>query len=316
MNQSAAEPPPEPRVLAGVPRFLAANYRGVMAVDGRRTPQTGRRTAIAAVAVLGWVLILIVAAGPRPDDRTWIGLPALDDLMAVAFLALVVWAVAWTARVLRVQPGAKKTRPANLITIWFGLALAIAVVMVNPSIVERLFRIEPAERSESTVEEPAEEEPVDPVDYEITANQVYVALAAMGAWIALTMLARRRTESDEEVGAPDDLVEGNGLGRTIDRMVGDLELGTDARAAVLAAYSRLEGALADHGRPRRSSETAAEHLDRVLNGLPIDRDPLLDLAHRYELARFSDHPITESDRERAAADLARARDDLNRLARR
>lgn len=286
-----------------------------MAVDGRRTPRTGRRTAIAAVAVLGWVLILIVAAGPRPDDRTWIGLPALDDLMAVAFLALVVWAAVWTTRVVRVRPGAK-TRSANLITLWLGLALAIAVVMVNPSIVERLLRIEPAERSESSVDEQAVEEPVDPVDYEITANQIYVALAATGAWIALTVLARRRTGSDEEVEVPDGLVEGNGLGRTIDRMVGDLELGTDARAAVLAAYSRLEGALADHGRPRRSSETAAEHLDRVLSGLPIDRGPLLDLAHRYELARFSDHPITESDRDRAAADLARARDELNRLARR
>lgn len=272
--------------------------------------------AAATLAVLGWILILIVAAGPRPDDRTWIGLPKLDDLMGVAFIAVVVWAVVWTARVIRVAPGAKKARSANLITLWLGLTFAIAVVMVNPSIVERLLRLEPAQPSESGVEELVEEEIAAPVDYQVTATQVYVAVGAVVGWLVVTAFTRRRTEPGEEVEPVDDLVAGDRLGRTIDAMVDDLELGTDPRAAVLAAYSRLEEAIAEHGRPRKSTETAAEHLDRVLGVLPIDRNPLLDLAHRYELARFSDQPITESDRTRAAADLARARNDLSRLARR
>ncbi|MDH3299912.1 MAG: DUF4129 domain-containing protein [Acidimicrobiia bacterium] len=284
-------------------------------MKGRRTPRAGRRAAIGAVAVVGWVLVVMIAAGPRPDDRTWIGLPALDDLMGVAFVALIIWALVWTVRVVRVGSGAKEARPANLITLWLGLAVAIAVVMANPSIVERLLDVNPADSSRSGVEEPVEEEPPAPVDFTITANQVYIALAAIGVWLGATAAARRRTVEDDGVGADDDLVDRSELSRTIDGMVEDLELGTDPRSAVLTAYDRLERALAQHDCPRRPTETPTEHLDRVLARLPIDRTPLLDLARRYEVARFSSSRVTETDRSRAATDLARIRDDLSRLAR-
>ncbi len=307
------EPPSGPRVPGGGFRILGtANYRGLMAT-GKPRRGSGRRSAVAALAVAGWVGVLIVAAGPRPSDRSWIGLPALDDLMGVAFLALIVWAVAWTVRVLRFRPGVSATRPANLITLWLGLAIAIAVLLANPSIVERLLEIEPADRSESDVGETVDEESTEPIDFAITANQVYVALAAIGGWFAITALARRRTERSDTDAAEDLLVDDD-FGRTIEGMVGDLELGSDPRAAVLAAYHRLERTLADAGRPRRPSETPAEHLQRVLTRLPIDRAPFVDLAHRYELARFSNQPITEADRDRSVADLAHARNDLRRLA--
>lgn len=282
----------------------------------KRNPrmQFVRRRATAALAVVGWVLVMMVAAGPRPNDRTWIGLPVLDDLMGVLFLALVVWAIVWTVRVVRVGGGAQQTRSANLITLWLGLAVAIAILMVNPSIVERLLEFGPEEVSTGEAPELSAEEAPTPADFEITATQVYVALAAVGAWIAVTAVSRRRDRPEDHLDRSEELTDGPDLGPTIDAMVDDLELGSDPRSSVLAAYHRLERVLAEQDRPRRLTETPAEHLDRVLAGLPINRVPFLDLARRYELARFSDHTITEADRARAASDLAQARDDLRGLA--
>ncbi len=258
---------------------------------------------------------MIVAAGPRPTDRTWIGLPDLDDLVVITFVALIVWAAVWTARFLRVRAGGKQERPANLITLWLGLAVALAVMMANPQIVERLRDLAPTEPPEIDAEPVIEDETPAPVDFEITATQVYVALAALGAWMAVTVLSRRRDELesgvDDEI---DETVDEHNLGRVIQGMVADLDVGSDPRSAVMTAYHRLEQALAEQGHPRRSAETPTEHLDRLLDRLSIDHTPFLDLARRYELARFSNEPITEADRDRAASDLARARDDLNRHA--
>lgn len=281
-----------------------------MAANGI-TPGIGRRASIAAVAIAGWVAITVVAAGPRPSSRTWIGLPALDDLMAVAFLALVVWAIVWTARVLRVRPGAKQARPANLITLWLGLAVALAVLMVNPSIVERLLEFGPAEVAEADSAVPIEDDEQAPVDFAITANQVYVALAAIGGWMTVTAVLRRRQAGEPDItDITEEGVEGDDLSVVIQAMVDDLGVGSDPRSAVLSAYHRLEQALADQDHPRRATETPTEHLDRVFKRLPIDRTPFLRLARRYEVARFSTEPITEADRDAAAADLARARADL------
>ncbi len=285
-----------------------------MAANGNRAPRFDRRRAVAAAAIAGWALALVVAAGPRPDSRTWIGLPALDDLMGVAFVALVIWAIVWTVRVLRVGGGATQTRSANLITLWLGLALAVAILMVNPSLIDRLLELQPEEVAETDAPEVPEADETPPADFEITANQVYIVLAVIGAWAGVTFLARRRTGSDHAFidGATEPTPD---LRVTLDDMVDDLELGSDPRSAVLAAYDRLERALAEQGRPRRPTETPSEHLARVLTRLPVDRTPFLDLALRYELARYSSRPITETDREQATADLTRARDDLADLAR-
>ena len=281
-----------------------------MATNGT-TRGIGRRAPIAAVAVAGWVAIMVVAGGPRPGSRTWIGLPALDDLMAVAFLALVVWAMVWTARVLRVRPGAKQPGPANLITLWLGLAVALAVLMANPSIVKRLLEIGPTEVAENDTADLIEDEEPAPVDFAITANQVYIALAAIGAWMTITAVSRRRHGTDaESTDITEDAIDGDDLSLVVQAMVDDLDVGSDPRAAVLSAYHRLEQALADQDHPRRATETPTEHLDRAFERLPIDRTPFLRLARRYELARFSTEPITEVDRDRAAADLALARTDL------
>ena len=84
--------------------------------------------------------------------------------------------------------------------------------------------------------------------------------------------------------------------------------------AVLAAYASLERALAERDRPRHPAETPTEHLARVLAAFPMVASPAVRLGQLYEVARFSDHPITNNDRNRAGEALARARRALVTLA--
>jgi len=282
-----------------------------MAGRGKPRSGLGRRRVVGILAVIGWVVVMVVAAGPRPGNRTWIGLPALDDLMGVAFLILLAWSIVWTVRMVRFSPGAAKTRSTNLITLWLGLAVAIAILMVNPAIIERFLEPDPETLNPTVSPEFDDDDAPAPVDFDITAGQVYVALAAIGVWAGLAALARRRVGDGEPTELDHEIIDGPNLGSTVERMVTDLELASDPRSAVLAAYHRLERTLSDQDRPRRLTETPSEHLERVLTGLTVDRTPFLDLAHVYELARFSDHPITEAELDRAVTDLARARDDLS-----
>ena len=56
------------------------------------------------------------------------------------------------------------------------------------------------------------------------------------------------------------------LAASISVAIDDLEAEPDARRAVIAAYARMEGALARHGLQRRPSQTPLEYLRQVCSG--------------------------------------------------
>jgi hypothetical protein len=139
---------------------------------------------------------------------------------------------------------------------------------------------------------------------------VVVVLAAAG--IAAYVVASRRrgrVERPERMAA-EQVAEI--LGDDFD----DLRAEPDPRRAVIAAYARLEGALAASGLPRRPAETPEEYVVRVLAALEVPRRPVRELTGLYERAKFSQHPVDEPMRERAIAALIGIRDELRELAER
>lgn len=136
---------------------------------------------------------------------------------------------------------------------------------------------------------------------------VVVALAAVGVAAYLVASRRRERVGFHERVAAEQIVEI--LGDDFD----DLRAEPDPRRAVIAAYARLEGALASSGLPRRPAETAEEYVVRVLDALEVSRRPVRELTGLYERAKFSQHPIDEPMRERAIAALTRIRDELSEL---
>lgn len=84
----------------------------------------------------------------------------------------------------------------------------------------------------------------------------------------------------------------------------------DPRAAVLAAYARMETALASVGLARRPSDAPRQYLARLEAGLGGGRAPAARLTELFERARFSPHPVGEDLREEAIGALETLRIEL------
>jgi uncharacterized protein DUF4129 len=84
----------------------------------------------------------------------------------------------------------------------------------------------------------------------------------------------------------------------------------DPRAAVLAAYARMEAAFASVGLARRPSDAPREYLARLEAGLGGGRAPAARLTELFERARFSPHPVGEDTRSEAIGALETLRAEL------
>jgi len=77
------------------------------------------------------------------------------------------------------------------------------------------------------------------------------------------------------------------------------------RNAIVACWMRLEGDIAAAGWPRSGAETSAEYVERIIAEASVDPFGISELAALYREARFSDHPLGDTDRTRALEALAR-----------
>jgi hypothetical protein len=84
----------------------------------------------------------------------------------------------------------------------------------------------------------------------------------------------------------------------------------DPRAAVLAAYARMEAALARAGLARRASEAPREYLARITGRLHVAAEPTERLTALFERARFSPHDVDDAMRRAAVNALDRIAADL------
>jgi hypothetical protein len=82
------------------------------------------------------------------------------------------------------------------------------------------------------------------------------------------------------------------------------------RNAIVACWHRFELQAEVTGVPRRKHETPAEFTLRLLDLVDADHHAVLVLADLYREARFSDHELDESARERALAALGTLHRDL------
>ena len=101
--------------------------------------------------------------------------------------------------------------------------------------------------------------------------------------------------------------------RAVEAALQPLHDPTDPRAAVIAAYARMERALGAYGVPRRRAEAPLEYLDRVARELPGQRSArrlVFELTHLFERAKFSPHAVDAEMKEDAIASLASLRDEL------
>jgi hypothetical protein len=141
---------------------------------------------------------------------------------------------------------------------------------------------------------------------EATALALAIGVAALLAVLVLATLAHRRLARPD----PEAPQLGRELTAGLDQSLAELAAGADPRQAVIAAYERMEGALARAGLARHRFETPLEYLERALARLQASRQALVRLTHLFETARFSLHPVDQGMRAEAEGALAGLRREL------
>ncbi|HEV3404894.1 MAG TPA: DUF4129 domain-containing protein, partial [Gaiellaceae bacterium] len=124
------------------------------------------------------------------------------------------------------------------------------------------------------------------------------AILVGGLLLALVLLAVS-TRVRERVQANDARQAAEEVAAALDDSVDDLRAEPDARRAVIAAYARMERALGAVGIGREPSEAPLEYLARALEGLRASGVSVRRLTELFRLAKFSAHPLADSDKERA-----------------
>ncbi|HEU5214221.1 MAG TPA: DUF4129 domain-containing protein [Gaiellaceae bacterium] len=100
------------------------------------------------------------------------------------------------------------------------------------------------------------------------------------------------------------------LAAALDESLDDLRNDPDLRRAIIAAYARMERALAAAGIPRHPAEAPLEYVERALLALDTSAAAVRRLTELFLWARFSQHEPEPSMRDEAVEALVAVRDEL------
>ena len=136
-------------------------------------------------------------------------------------------------------------------------------------------------------------------------DELAIVLGLILAVAAIIWTRRPRRESGRRLElAPE------ALAAALDESLDDLRSDPDLRRAIVAAYARMETALAAAGLPRRPAEAPFEYLERALLALDTSAEAVHRLTDLFEWARFSQHELRPSMRDDAVDALIAVRDEL------
>ena len=137
-------------------------------------------------------------------------------------------------------------------------------------------------------------------------NELLILLGVL--LVAGAVIAARfyRREPEPQV----ELVGPEALAAALDESLDDLRTDPDVRRAIIAAYARMETALAAAGIPRHPAEAPLEYVERALLSLDTSAEAVRRLTELFEWARFSHHEPEPSMRDDAVDALIAVRDEL------
>jgi hypothetical protein len=277
---------------------------------------SGRRTALLTAGLLVGLTLVGLAAGERwrgGDGRAEGSVPVfvIDAMLVVGAVlgavTMVLFALAYGGSYGSVALERRRSSTLRVLTSVAIVILAIfAVVAVRKAWGERFGREASGDPAPAQVA--AQEKDGDPEAEDRTLDWRVVGGAFVVALIGSAYAARLLLRNAHEPPLPDDPAEAVAaiLGDTLQ----DLYDERDPRRAVVAAYARMERALAAHGLPRQPSEAPAEYLERTLEELSASASSASRLTRLFEWARFSDHPVEAGMKTEAIQALEAVRDEL------
>lgn len=284
-----------------------------MASGGNGQP-AGRRRLFLLAALVGWVVVILVAAGREPDDPPLIGVENLD---AVLLVGVLLAAAAGLALLIILNPFQSEwTEPGRRPGSYGYMLLllgALALLFWQPSLLDDLLEEQQEDdgsEDEALAELLAERENQEPPETVAQATEILALVVIAGGIVGAVFLFRGRTKPPPPVATDEDFEAE--LIVAMDEAQLELRDDGDPRIAVLSAYRTLEVVLESRGNHRSRSETTTEHITRSMRLLAIDPTPVVQLGELYQIARFSDREITVGQRDAARTALERAVADLRR----
>lgn len=264
------------------------------------------------VAVGGLVAISALAIGsasrPHSVDVSLStpelgGLTVLLLLVVAAMVGLLIgrnFTAAWAGQPEVEDPDRKNTRVPRIVRILAPIFVLGVAAMI------RIW----ANGQDGAASQPnlPNTGPIAPETTPTTGGDLGLLIACVGVAVVAALVAavlfRRRTTPYVPPARPE------GVAAILDEGLGALLGESDPRRAVIAAYVAMERAMARQGWARRPAEAPSEYLARVLGVAPARARDLDQLVALYQVARFSEHPVSPDMREIAVESVRRLRADL------
>ena len=272
------------------------------------------RALVPALVVLALVaLVAIAATGSTPAGSGDSRRPSyvLFDTLFGLLLAAMLASAAFLVYVLAYRGPRERARTGGGL-VWF-VALAALMALFATSDVRSWLLSQRSEAEEPPVtgvipNTPEGTEHADRPEFASLPVAIILVLIAIAVTTMLLAKRRRRAREKDREAAEQAIVDV--LGDTLD----DLRRERDPRRAVIAAYARLERALAAHGLPRGSAETQTEYVARILDELDVDRAAVQRLTGLFSRAKFSQHAVDIPMKEEAIDALEQVRNELREAA--
>jgi hypothetical protein len=290
----------------------AACYNDEMAGERRKVP-VHRRVWLVVDVVM--VVLVIVAAGTGLPSDIRDGVANGSDIAMRALVGGLAGAAVGVGLILGVRRAGVATKlglasaMAAALAVFtiaaLGATASVSMAPLHPDVrtVEPVESVGPAEASPDGTSSGGESGATDLPGW-VEAALVVIAIVVSifllsGAARSLPSRKRRRrgvlgrrnrreseaVHEDLDVEAAADVFE----------RAASLGDGPDPRVAIIAAYARLLDGLGDVGCARRPHEAPEEHLRRSLGTLGVPADHMQLVVDKFLVARFSTHPLTNSD---------------------
>ncbi|MEN3340745.1 MAG: hypothetical protein V7644_149 [Actinomycetota bacterium] len=191
-------------------------------------------------------------------------------------------------------------------------AAAVAILLLHTGFVDRLTRAakQEAKAGQRGAPRPTAARPAgrDVRNPRARWDEIGIVLALLGGTVVV-LLARRGAR---RAAMPLRRTAQQAVSLALDESLDDLRGEPDVRRAIIAAYARMERALAAGGIPRAPAEAPFEFLERALRSLDTSAAAVHRLTDLFEWAKFSQHEPEPAMRDDAIEALVAVRDELRR----
>ena len=226
----------------------------------------------------------------------------------VIFVLVMVAVAIWSLFSRRGGGGPPRERSSfwSAVVMLFAGAM-VAWLLVHVDVFERLRGINLKNVQASQSQRPAQPPSARNVrDPRLRWDEIGIVVALL-AGTAVVLFASRRVKRAPR---PFRLRREEAVSAALDESLDDLRSDPDLRRAIVAAYARMEHALARAGLPRRPAEAPFEYVERALGSLDTSAESVLRLTALFEWAKFSRHEPEPEMRDEAIAALVAVRDEL------